>query len=301
MPPEPVYTVNSSRSKPINVWTEGDLATRIGFSLEDSLKYENEHEFFGSKPTPPLTLSSDFLACLHAEDAVYGDKGAYELLQYLDATTIRTFGEESPVNDFVVTLLRALNFAPKGTMIRTRKDFRFLSHTDTQHVKADVCILEGTDPVLIIQEDKSHLDPFHNAFVGLITTALASFCADASHREQYNTMARHSDIVHGIIMNGSWPTFYKIAGLKQLAAIWKWKPIYGEGYSCEDIQIRAYRPSVPRPLQREREGMKPLDNRKIVLYSFLRFKHLVFENAGRGTDYFSGKNRSFVKVVQGSC
>ena len=307
MPLEPVYVVNSSRSKPINTWTVGDLAIHIGFSLEHSpgLKYENEHEFFGSTPMPPLTLSSDFLTCLHAEDAVYGDKEAYELLQYLDATTIRTLGEESPVNDFVVALLRALNFAPKGTMIRTRKDFPFLSYCDIQNVKADVCILEGTDPVLIIQEDKSHLDPFHNAFVGLITTALASFCADSSHRAQYNIMERRNDIVYGIIMNGSWPTFFKIPGLRQLDMVWRSKLINGGSYSSwRGIKIRAYRPGVPRPLQREREGMKPLDSRKVILHSFLRFKHLVFENAGKGMYSFSENNRSLtligIKSIQGT-
>jgi hypothetical protein len=86
-----------------------------------------------------------------------------------------------------------------------------------QHVKADeICILEGTDPLLIIQEDKSHLDPFYNVFVCLIAAAVASFSADASYREQYDILARRNDIIYGIIMNGSWPTFYKIPGLRTL-------------------------------------------------------------------------------------
>jgi hypothetical protein len=274
-----VYVVNSS-SKPISSWTQGDL--ECGGYVQLPITYEDEISFFGTTPTPSLALSSDFLACSDAGDALDGDKEVYELLQYLDATTMRTPGEESPVNDFVVALLRALNFAPKGAMIRTQKDFLFRTPNNVQHVKADVCILEGTDPLLIIQEDKLHLDPFYNVFVHLIATAVASFSADASYRKQYDILERRTDTIHGIIMNGSWPTFYKIPYLRTLAESITERPPW-----AHSIQIKAYRPTVPRSLQREREGMKPLDNRKIIISSFLRFKYLMFENAGKGMDYFS--------------
>lgn len=104
------YVVNSSPSKPISAWTEADL---LGLrAVRFPIKYQDDISFFGHTPTLSLALSSNFLACSDAEDAVDGDKEAYELLQYLDATTMRTPGEESAVNDFVVALLRALNFAP---------------------------------------------------------------------------------------------------------------------------------------------------------------------------------------------
>ena len=196
-----VYVANSFPSKPISTWTEDDLLDLTPF--RNPIKYQSESSFFGDTPTPFLALSSHFLDCLDAEDTLDGDKEAYELLQYLDATMMRTPGEESSVNDFVVALLRALNFAPKGAMIRTRKDFPLRVRNGVQHVKADICILEGTDPLLIIQEDKTHLDPFYNAFVCLIATAIASFSADASYREQYDVLARRNDIIYGIIMNGS--------------------------------------------------------------------------------------------------
>ena len=277
-----VYVVNSSPSKPISAWTQADLCVASGGHISLGITYQDEFSFFGTTPTPSLALSSDFLTCSDAKDALEGDKEAYELLQYLDATTMRTPGEESPVNDFVVALLRALNFAPKGAMIRTQKDFPFRTPNSVQHVKADVCILEGTDPLLIIQEDKPHLDPFYNVFVRLIATAVASFSADASYRKQYDIQGRRTDIMHGIIMNGSWPTFYKIPELRTLAGC------VTEGWDTSvRIQVMAYRPSVPRPLQREREGMKPLDNRKIIHSSFLRFKYLMFENAGKGMGYLS--------------
>ena len=275
-----VYVVNNPLPKPISAWTEADLVAGGYSSLP--VIYQDELSFFGTTPTPSLALSSDFLACLDAEDALDGDKEAYELLQYLDATTMRTPGEESPVNDFVVALLRALNFAPKGAMIRTQKDLPFRTRHGVQHVKADVCILEGTNPLLIIQEDKSHLDPFYNTFVRLIATAVASFGVDASYRTQYDIEARRNDTIHGIIMNGSWPTFYKIPNSRTVV-----NQIEAWGSGSWTYQIQVYRPSVQRPLQREREGMKPLDNRKIILSSFLRFKYSMFENAGKGMDYFS--------------
>jgi len=208
-----------------------------------------------------------------------------------------TPGEGSPVNDFVVALLHALNFVLKGAMIWTQKNFLFRTPNDVQHVKADVCILEGTDPLLVIQEDKLHLDPFYNVFVCLIATVVASFSADASYRQQYDILERRTDTMHGIIMNGSWPTFYKIPYLRTLA------DFITEGRQWDSsIQIKAYRPTVPRPLEREREGMKPLDNRKIIISSFLRFKYLMFENAGKGMDYSfeTLKNtRSLTLIVNG--
>ena len=47
-------------------------------------------------------------------------------IQYLDEAMMRSPGDDSTTSDFVVALLRALDFAPKGTMIRTGENLSFL-------------------------------------------------------------------------------------------------------------------------------------------------------------------------------
>jgi hypothetical protein len=281
METQPVFVANSSHPKPVSAWTPLDFTGGRYYQFPE-VKL-NDFLFFGNIPTPPLSLSSDFLTCLHPEDSLHGDKEVYELLQYLDATMTRTAGEESAVIDFVVALLRVLDFAPKGTMIRTRKKFPLLSHDGAQHATADVCILEGTDPLLIIQEDKSHLDPFYDAFIQLMATATAAYSADALNRDKYGLPSRRNTDVLGIVMIGSWPTFYKITGLGELVNMVKDPCLIRGKY----ISIHSYHPNVPRPLQREREGMKPLDNREIIISSFMQFKQLVFENTGKGMHHLS--------------
>ena len=45
--------------------------------------------------------------------------------------------------------------------------------------------------------------------------------------------------------------------------------------------VWAYRPTVPRPQQRLKEGMKPLDNRKLLVDEFLRLKQLMLQTSGK--------------------
>lgn len=69
-----VYVVNSSPSKPISAWTQADLCVASGGHISLGITYQDEFSFFGTTPTPSLALSSDFLTCSDAEDALEGDK-----------------------------------------------------------------------------------------------------------------------------------------------------------------------------------------------------------------------------------
>lgn len=198
-------------------WTYGDLdfyhvAIRY-IAANDFFEHINfDPSFPLAAPLPPLpiTFDTDFLTALNPEDAkIYGGE-AYRLIQYLDEAMIGTPGDDSATSDFVVALLRALDFAPKETIIRTGKNFPFRVGGEKRYAKADVCIVSGTDPLLIVQQDKSHLDPLGgDADARLIAAAIAAYDKDSLYRAEYGLPARPDRRVVGIVMSGSWPTSSK--------------------------------------------------------------------------------------------
>ena len=77
-------------------------------------------------------------------------------------------------------------------------------------------------------------------------------------------------VMPGIVLIGTTPTFYKIpvtTGLVRHVA---------EGtYPPEKTIVFAHIPEVPRPNRRWSEGMKPLDNRAVILSCYEAFKRIV--------------------------
>jgi hypothetical protein len=275
--------VHKTRAKHGDDWTYGDLEF-----YQISINYYTADSFFQDLDimTPqgtlqleaplPLTFDTDFFTALNPEDAkVYGGE-AYRLIQYLDEAMMGSPGDDSATSDFVLALLRALDFAPKGSMIRTRKNFPFRVGGEKRYAKADVCIVEGTDPLLIVQQDKSHVDPLGgDADARLAAAAIAAYDRDSMYRVEYGLPKRVSPQVVGITMNGSWPTFFRIFPQSVRA------DTDSTAHYCGNMNVFAYRPTVPRPQQRVKEGMKPLDNRQLLITEFLRLKQLMLLTSGK--------------------
>jgi hypothetical protein len=127
---------------------------------------------------------------------------------------------DSTTSNFVVALLRALDFAPKGTMVRTGKNFSFRLGGKKRYAMADICIVEGTDPLLIVQQDKLHVDLGRYADSRLIATAIAAYDKDSLHRVKYGLPARSGRRrIVGIVISGSWPTFFKIDPISLISRV----------------------------------------------------------------------------------
>ena len=264
---EPVR-IQNGRPRSGNEWTYGDLE-RYRITV-DYLDYDT---FFTSISAPPASrIHSDFLTCLDAEDAISGDESAYTFIQYLANAMSPPLGDESTVNDFIVNLLRTLGFAPKKKFpLRTCGEMRF--------AQADVCILDGTDPLLLIQEDHSRVDPLTDPIPPLIAAAIAAFDVAASHRAKYQLPVRSSSDILGITFCGSWPTFFKIPSPENLA-----NRVAHDDVDNPDLffaSVSAHSPRVSRPLKRLEEGMKPLDNRLLLLSALMRFKRMMFHLSGK--------------------
>lgn len=250
------------------IWTYGDL-DRFRIRID----YIDADTFFAPISAPPTRLiPSDLLTCLDAEDAISGDDTFF---RYLDTAMSPPPGDESAVNDFIVNLLRILGFARKGAMIRTKKKFPFRTCGEIRYAQADVCIIDGTDPLLLIQEDHSRVDPLTDPIPPLIAAAIAAFDVAASHRAKYQLPGRASPDILGITFCGSWPTFFRIPICEEL--------VNGVAYEnlINVVNVSAYSPRVTRPLKRLEEGMKLLDNRLLILSALMRFKHVMFYLSGK--------------------
>lgn len=269
--------IQNVRPKSGGEWTYSDLDRYF-----ISINYMDADTFFAPISAPPASLiPSDFLTCLDVEDVIQGDERAYTFIQYLDTAMSPPPGDESAVNDFIVNLLLTLGFAPKGTMIRTKKNFSLRIGGEMRYAQADACILDGTNPLLLIQEDHSRVDPLTDPIPSLIAAAIAAF--DVANGGKYGlcSYAPPTPIL-GITLCGSWPTFFKIPIFPDFVdAVARDGFRSGVGVLHPTVEIAAYSPLVARPLKKLEEGMKPLDNRFLILSALMRFKHLMFHLSGK--------------------
>ena len=272
---DPVQIMNG-RPKSGSEWTYNDLDRyRI------RINYEDADTFFRSIPAPPARLiPSDFLTCLDAEDAIQGDERAYTFIQYLDTAMSPPPGDESAVNDFLMNLLLTLGFAPKGTMIRTKKNFPLRIGGEMRYAQADACNLDGVKPLLLIQEDRSRVDPLTDPIPSLIAAAVAAF--DVANCGKYG-LPNHAlpTFILGITLCGSWPTFFKIPISRDFVDVVACDGFRDIVSPDSVIYVRAHSACVARPHKRLEEGMKPLDNRFLILSTLMRFKHLMFHLPGK--------------------
>jgi len=245
-------------------WTKNDLsAYNIRVVLQDA------PTFFGVAQLPaPVTTPEEILVVDDA-NATTSDEG-YVLLRTLDIAMSPPPNEESAVDDFAVALLRACGYIRRGRVVRTRKDINFLVCGENRHAKTDVCILDDNEILLLVQEDKRHMDS-SNPEAQLIAEAIAAFDSNNYTRERtLGLTPLQSKIIPGITMKGTAPTFYKIPVTTTLV-----NAVATGTYPQQETVVYAHIPDVPRPARRWSEGMKPLDNRRIILSCYEAFKQFV--------------------------
>ncbi len=101
----------------------------------------------------------------------------------------------------------------------------------------------------------------------LISDVIAAFHNDKLKCvKSLGTNPLASKVMAGIVMGGSMPTFYKIPVTPELV-----RAVESGERPEEETVVHAYRPEVPRP----EEGMRPLDNRPIILSCFEAFRQLL--------------------------
>jgi|SRR5712671_747800 len=263
-PSDTISMANLLRSaKSGSEWTQNDLK-----SYNISVVYQDSATFFETPELPAPSLDDQILSAQDRNEA--RNVETYAFLRLLDLAMAINPTEESAVDDFAVNLFRSLNYTGIGRVARTRKDIPLFICGELRHAKTDVCILDDSDILLLVQEDKRYLDG-SDPEPQLIAEATAAFYSNNLTRKQ--TLGQPplaNRVFPGIIMKGTSPTFFKIPITTPLV-----EAIQFGQYPPEETIVYAHLPDIPRPTRRYSEGMKPLDNRRVILSCFEAFKRFV--------------------------
>ncbi|KAG6373102.1 hypothetical protein JVT61DRAFT_6704 [Boletus reticuloceps] len=258
---------NLTRSaKSGNDWKQGDLR-----AYNIKVVFEDTATFFGG-PLPQPTIRPEILTTKNPADDQ--DDDLYVFLALLQRASRRQWGEESAVIDFVVNLFRELRYTRKTRLSLSRKDLQFHNCGESRQVKTDICILDypAESILLLVQEDKRHLDEA-DPESQLIAKAIAAYSNNRYIRSQEfwsPQAALEEQVLFGITMTGTSPTFYKIPVTSTLA-----EAIEEGEYPAQQTVVQAYLPELPRPHDRFKEKMEPLDNRHIMISCFEAFRQFV--------------------------
>ena len=241
-------------------WTSNELV-----SYNIIIQEHDEAQFFHG----PLPEYVGPLGFIEHEDRIQGlDAASLSLIKRLDLAMNILEGEESAVVDFAVELLRVMGYERHDTVVRTRKTIRLLMCGQLVLTKTDVCLMDSSSQILLIlQEDKSQINP-SDPEAQLIAEAIAAF--QENNAKRVNDLfleLLETQVIPGITMLGTFPTFYKV----KVTADLDHSVRFGQYPETQTVVYR-HTPRVPE----RSDGMRPLDNRKLVLRCYEAFKKFVY-------------------------
>lgn len=247
-----------------NDWTRNELA-----AYNISIASQNVTTFFELPTLPEPHVPADMLQKLEADDA--NDLDVCRTLAAMDLAMNPIPSEESAVDDFTVRLFDMLGYTTREISLRTRKDIPLTICAETRHAKTDVCLLMNrSEIILLVQEDKRNMEVAGDAEAQLIAEAIATFQSNNMRRILNDVPARDASLIPGIVMVGTAPVFYKMLITKELA-----DAVAFGIFPPNPTVVYRHIPSVPRPTRLLSEGMKPLDNRTVILRCFEGFKKFI--------------------------
>ncbi|KAK0503771.1 hypothetical protein EDD18DRAFT_1344678 [Armillaria luteobubalina] len=218
-------------------WSQNGLCTH-----NIVVEYQDTATFFGVNPLPQPPIPAELLHNVAAEDME--DEGNYTLMQYMDW-----------VMNPVPVQTSALNIP-------------LFICDEQQDAKPNVSIMTDSIKILLlVQQDKQDME----AEPQLIAEAIAAF--QANNYEQ-RCFFSQGPIAHktmpGIVLTGTLPVFYKIPVTTKLT-----DSVSLGQYLPTRSSVHAHLPPVPHPACHLNEGMRPLDNRVIILSYYEAFKQFV--------------------------
>ncbi|KIJ42733.1 hypothetical protein M422DRAFT_170821 [Sphaerobolus stellatus SS14] len=226
--------------------------------------------FFGSDVLPLPAHHPDLVDKVTADEME--DEDSYQVARYMDLAMNPIPGEESAVDDFVMQLLRTIRgYAGRavGRDLRSRKDIPFLICGEWRHAKIDVCVMDRNEILLLVQEDKRHME-LGDPHSQLIAEAIAAVQSNNRVRDHLGLDILDFKEMAGIVMIGTSPTFFKVPVTRDLM-----QAVQRGQYPSTPTVVAMHRPILPRPLRRLSEGMRHLDNRRAIIACFEAFKQFV--------------------------
>lgn len=245
-------------------WTSNDL---IAYNI--TIEAQNTATFFGRPDLPAPAINPQLLTTLSATDMT--DESCFHVVKCMDLAMDPVPGEESAVDDFAMELLKVTGYRSRNRFLRSRKDIPLFICGTWSHAKTDVCLMDDSEIILLVQEDKRHLE-LGDPRPQLIAEAIAAVQTNNTIRETVlNLPIIEYKLMAGITMAGTAPTFFKIPITSELM-----QAVRLGQYPPTRTVVAMHIPDVPRPARRLSEGMRPLDNRRKILACFEAFKQFVF-------------------------
>jgi hypothetical protein len=193
------------------------------------------------------------------------------LIRHLKLATQIAEGEESSVADFASVLLRSMDYEQDDTIVRMCKRLRLDMCGEEVFLEADVCVMDcnTSNILLVVQEDKSHINLAADPQAQLVADAIAAFqMNNANRRDRLFLPTFDSQVIPGITMIGTCPRFYKIHVTSALDHC-----VRGGLYPAIKTTVYRHTPRIKDPSY---DIMKPLANRTLTLGLYEAFKNFVY-------------------------
>ena len=243
-------------------WTQDDV---LAYNIK--VIYQDLTSFFGMTNLPAPDVDR---AALTMQDpatvTTANDIRTSRMLHHMNHVT-------DPVNrtpatiGFVEKLFDVLHYetVEQMTFSMSRSPLCYIANQG-RPPQVDVCIMDGSGVIsLVVKVDRPSRG--FNPEPQLISDAIGTFHNNNIIRiKHFDTNPLASMIMPGIVMDGSMPTFYKIPVTAELVSA-----VDAGKRPQQETVVHAYRPEVPQP----EEGMKPLDNRYIILSCFEAFRQFL--------------------------
>jgi len=249
-------------AKSASDWTYNELA-----AYNICVRRVSPETFFGSEPVPPQG-PRELLDARGPSQAT--DLGIIALLRLMESAMDEDEGEETAVDDFAMALFSQIGYISLSRMGRSRKPIRLYICGEERSAQTDVCLIGEGRILLLVQENKSIVSG-RRPEPQLVAEAVGAYQHNCRvHELQYGTPPPESQVIPGITMVGTFPTFYKIPVTQHLS-----KSLMSGTYPRRPTMIETCTPSLgDRPLSGAL-GMLDLSNRGVILGYFESFKQFI--------------------------
>ncbi|KAF8183432.1 hypothetical protein BJ912DRAFT_1044019 [Pholiota molesta] len=247
-------------------WTQNEICA---FNIE--VETVDVPTFFNITELPAATVSDVILNNLNLRPPT--DKLSKSYRQFFQYLREAETAEESALDDFAAFILSLLHYYDKGRFIRREKKTTFYMGGKLIIAEANVSLVNEKYDVLLVQNNK---DPISTEDVKpkLIADCIAAFAQNHLRKVKVGLPTPEAQTVFGISMLGTAPFFYRIPVSTSLL-----DALVTSTYPAEKTVVFRYIPRVPDQAQYRYEGMRPLDNRRIVFRCFEALKGLIRANA----------------------
>ncbi|KAF9483386.1 hypothetical protein BDN70DRAFT_827645 [Pholiota conissans] len=171
------------------------------------------------------------------------------------------------VHDFTRHLLHLLGFVSRERMYREREKIPFVMCGERVSVTPDISLSDDIDYFLHIEEIKKTLSP-DDLELRIIVSSIAAFHTSNIRRQEADLPTLESRWIPAVAMVGTAPTFYRTHVTQALI-----DAVVAGSYPDEETTVLRLTPVPDIDIASYRkEGMRRLDNRKIVFQCFEALK-----------------------------